>query len=320
VDIFEHARNHHRRAVELLSELRSTHEPARCREAFSRLQHELRAHERIETNLLYPVLRERTHMPMEVGGLLGEHTRIKALCARISAARPCSEQWNEALDALASNLGRHVAGEEEGIFPRARDMVDDATLIEISAAADHEVAEAHSRKDKSMREQTQDPAAAVRQPARELGEKVGHMREDAERRLMSLLSEQERVIAGQGHELAAALRETGESLQRRGNGDGLAAYVVDAANGIDEWMRRLEQEDPGHLLSTLNDAARRNPGLVFGGALGLGFVLSRFLRSSGEHGERFGEESPGAWGAEQERVDMQALGMEAGMRDFGVEP
>lgn len=313
MDIFEHAKNHHRRAEEILSELRSVREPARCREAFSRLQHELRAHERIETDLLYPVLREQTHMPMEIGGLMGEHARIKALCARISAARPCSEQWREALDALASSLGRHAAGEEEGIFPQARDMVDDATLIEISAAADHELAAAHSGKDEPMREQIQDLA-------REPGAKLGRMRGDAERRLMSLISEQERAIAGQGHELASALREAGESLQRRGRGDGLAAYVVDAADGLDDWMRRLEQEDPEHLLSSLRDAARRNPVMVFGGALGVGFLLSRFLRSSEEHGQSLDEQSPGVWGAENERVDMLHEGMEAGMRDFGVEP
>ncbi|MDX9740131.1 MAG: hemerythrin domain-containing protein [Gammaproteobacteria bacterium] len=318
MDIFEHARSHHRRAVDLLDELRSSHDPSRCRDGFSRLQDELRAHEQVETDLLYPVLRERAHMPMEIGGLLSEHTRIKALCARIAAAQPCGEQWREAVEALASSLGRHVADEEEGVFPRARDLVDDATLNEISAAADHAAADSGSRKE-SVKDRSQDAASAVRQPAREVGAGVGRMREDAERRFVSLLSEQGRMVAGQGHEFAAALRETGENLQRREVAGGLAGYVVGAADDIDEWMKRLEHEDPRHLLSMLDDAARRNPTLVFGGALGVGFLLSRFMRSSGERADASDVQSPGEWGAEYERVD-QNIGMEAGMRDFGSEP
>lgn len=316
MDIFEHARHHHRRAVGLVAELQGLRDPAQCREKFSRLQDELRAHERIEADLLYPVLRESAHMPVEIGGLLSGHTRIKALTARIAAARPCSEQWREAVEALASSLGRHVIDEEEDVFPRARDVVDDATLNEISAAADHAAADnGAGRHD--------DPGGAVaeqlRQPARRAGEQVGRLRGEAERKLTALVSEQGRTLAGQGHEFAAALRETGENLRRRDAGGGLPAYVAEAADSIDEWMSRIEDEDPRRLLSLLDDAARRNPALVFGGALGAGFLLSRFTRSSAARAEGGPDESPADWGAEYERVDRD-IGMEAGMPDFGSEP
>src|SRR5690606_5405763 len=126
---------------------------------------------------------------------------------------------------------------------------------------------------------------------------------DAERSFYSLISRQGRMVAGRGHEIAAALREAGENLRHRDSGDGVAGYVVEAADGLDEWMKRLEQEDPGQLFAALDDAARRRPAVVFGGALGIGFLLSRFMRSSGERALSSDEESPAAWGAGYERVD-----------------
>lgn len=153
-------------------------------------------------------------------------------------------------------------------------------------------------------------------------ERVSRLRGEAVREFTALASRQGRMLAGQGHEFAAALRETGENLRQRDTGGGLSVYVAEAADSIDEWMSRLEGEDPRRLLSLLDDAARRNPALVFGGAVGVGFLLSRFTRSSSvraKAGEEPLDENPAEWGAGYERVDRD-IGMEAGMPDFGREP
>lgn len=298
MDIFEHARNHHRRAVRLVGQLQSARSGAQCDAAFAALQSELRAHERVEAELLYPALREAGGMQAEVGGLLSEHTRIKALSARAGAARPHSEQWRQAVDALASSLGRHVHDEESEVFPRARETVDGSLLDALAEAADGDGSLAAGNGSA--------PAASGAAAAAEqrIVEWTDEWRDRAQRQLKSALREQGRAAAGHGHDLAGALREVGEKLRSRGDGD-LSRYLVDAADGLDRWTGRLEQGDVQQVLDALRSAASRHPGLAFGGAVGAGFLIARFLSGAGAAGEPAAADEHEAisWVQSVERVD-----------------
>src|SRR5690554_1435158 len=120
VDIFEHARTHHRRAVRLVGQIRAAESDDQRKAACDELKKELHDHEVIEAKLLYPALRDTGGMRPQVGSLLGEHAHLKALGARIFSADPHGPEWDQALDELASSLSRHVNAEESQVFPRAR--------------------------------------------------------------------------------------------------------------------------------------------------------------------------------------------------------
>lgn len=85
--------------------------------------------------------------------------------------------------------------------------------------------------------------------------------------------------AGQLDEVADAVR-AGSERMNRGQSDGIARYLEQAANRIDlwsDWMRTAEPRDLKHDLERL---ARSHPAVFIGSALALGIAGARFLRSS----------------------------------------
>lgn len=296
MDIFDHARNHHRRAVQLIGEVKAAQSDAQCRAALAELQNELRVHEHVEAELLYPALQNAGGMQAQVGSLLGEHSRFKALSARVNATQPNSDEWRQALEDLASSLSRHVNAEESQIFPRARDVLDDDLLDRLASEAG----------DSTDAGEGEAFAAGARRTAHDAAGRIEEQADrwtgEARQRLGSLLREQGRTAAGQGQELASALRDTGENLQRQGNGE-LGHYVVEAADGLARWVGYLERGEVDQLLEQVRSAARRHPVVLFGGAVGAGFLVSRFLRSSGTRDRPDDEQEAAAWLQEVERVD-----------------
>jgi hypothetical protein len=55
-----------------------------------------------------------------------------------------------------------------------------------------------------------------------------------------------------------------------------------AAEGLERFSQSLRERELGTLLDQAEDLARRQPAVFVGGAVALGFVVSRFLKSSAE--------------------------------------
>jgi hypothetical protein len=81
--------------------------------------------------------------------------------------------------------------------------------------------------------------------------------------------------------VAQALRETGQHLHEQEQ-SGLAGYVEQAAERVEDFTNHLRGRDVPQLLTETEDVARRSPGLFLGAALALGFAGARFLMSSGQ--------------------------------------
>lgn len=300
MDIFDHARNHHRRAVRLAGQARAARSEVERSQIFSELQDELREHEWLESGVIYPALRDAGGMQGEVGGLLSEHTRLKALSSRVAAAQPQSEEWRQALDELASSLGQHVTAEESQVFPRARQTLDDDVLERLTSAAS---GEPHGGRSRGHGELSSKMQRKAHETGDWLDEQAKHWSEEAQRRVRSLIEEQGRAAASRGHEVASVLREVGEHLQQERRDSDLPHYIVEAAEGLDRWAGRLEDGEVDRLLEQVRSAARRHPAVLFGGAIGVGFLIARFLKSSGSRGWSTDEHESSAWAQDYERVD-----------------
>ena len=59
-------------------------------------------------------------------------------------------------------------------------------------------------------------------------------------------------------------------------------YTDQAADGVDRMARSLRDQDLETTLHQAEDFARWQPAVFMGGAVALGFMLSRFLKSSAE--------------------------------------
>lgn len=120
--------------------------------------------------------------------------------------------------------------------------------------------------------QSSPPAAErVREEARNLGRQ-------ASERGSEMLEERKGWINNEVRAVAQALHRSGEQLDAEGSQAGQYAHW--AADALDRVAQHLQQNDMKALLRETQALARREPGLVIGGALALGFALTRFLKSS----------------------------------------
>jgi len=84
--------------------------------------------------------------------------------------------------------------------------------------------------------------------------------------------------------IAQAFRQTGETLRTADQG-AVANYSEQMANQIERLSSFLSERDVDQLLGDAETYARRHPEIFLGGALALGLLVGRFIKSSGERRE-----------------------------------
>lgn len=110
----------------------------------------------------------------------------------------------------------------------------------------------------------------------------------AERTALSALSTQKELAASGLDDIVEVLHATGNQL-RDHNRASVADYADQAADRIDRFAQNLHNRDVGELVADAEDFARDHPEIVLGGALALGLLTARFLKSSSYRSQRGGE-------------------------------
>ena len=80
-------------------------------------------------------------------------------------------------------------------------------------------------------------------------------------------------------DLASSLRETGKTFGERPN---IQSFVSSAADGLDQLAGGLRERSFADLYADVEDYARRSPLTVGLVAVGAGFLLARFIKSSAD--------------------------------------
>jgi hemerythrin superfamily protein len=117
--IFARLSAEHGEAALLVERLRTSTDPDLRRAFFPELRDKLLAHEEAELMELYPLLRQHE----QTRTLTAEHDRdaghLHVLIDAVGALEPDDLNWRETFGRLAQALERHVAQEENEIFPTA---------------------------------------------------------------------------------------------------------------------------------------------------------------------------------------------------------
>ena len=103
--------------------------------------------------------------------------------------------------------------------------------------------------------------------------------QQARDRASSSLGESKGQVAEQFGTIAAALRRTTEHL-RSEDQQRIAGLTETVARQVDEVATYLRNNDARAMRTDLENLARRQPALMLGGALVLGLIGARFLKSS----------------------------------------
>lgn len=131
-----------------------------------------------------------------------------------------------------------------------------------------------------VQEQTTRAQDTVERTAEQAQQKAKDLAHQAEQQAKSALSSRKDMAATGLHDMAQAFRQTGNQLS--GQNDMAAKYTNQVADQIERVSTYLENQDVDQMIADAEAFARRRPELFVGGALLLGFLGARFLRSSSE--------------------------------------
>jgi len=126
--------------------------------------------------------------------------------------------------------------------------------------------------------------------AQEAGQQTHRLGEQARRQASELASrggdQVKTQISNQKHEASqrivpvqTALRETAQQLRKQGQGP-VAEYVDGAADRVERFSGYLRDTDVEEITEEVRGFARRRPAIFLGSAAILGFLGTRFLKSS----------------------------------------
>ena len=97
----------------------------------------------------------------------------------------------------------------------------------------------------------------------------------------TVVNQQKDTVAEQVDSVSGAIRGAAENLEQEGQPQ-TSHYVSMLADQIETLGRQLRNKDAGTLLRDAENLSRRAPFAFFAGALAVGFLASRFLKSSAE--------------------------------------
>ncbi len=131
------------------------------------------------------------------------------------------------------------------------------------------------------------------QLARQGREQADQLANRGAEQVKSQLANQKHNAAQRMRPIQTALQETAHQLRNQGQ-DSVARYADRAADQVERFSGYLRETDVDEIMDEVRDFARSRPALFLGGAAALGFLGTRFLKSSSEEGASGGHGSPSA--------------------------
>jgi hypothetical protein len=124
------------------------------------------------------------------------------------------------------------------------------------------------------KQQTQQLASQARQQASELASR-------GTEQAKSQLANQKHNASQRLTPIQSALRESAQQLRNQGQGQ-VGDYAEKAADQVERFSSYLRQTDVDEIAEEVRGFARRRPGLFLGSAAAVGFLATRFLKSTSE--------------------------------------
>ena len=100
-------------------------------EGLEKLKQELTVHEAIEEEILYPALIEFAKTKDITLEAYEEHHVVDTIMAELEQTPVDDETWAAKLTVMKENLEHHIEEEEDDMFKKARQVMDEAELKEL---------------------------------------------------------------------------------------------------------------------------------------------------------------------------------------------
>ena len=123
----------HDKVKKLLEEGENTTERAvkTRKELFDKIKGELKVHEAIEEEVLYPALKEFAATKEIALEAYEEHHVVDVIVGELESTPVDDETWAAKFTVLKENLEHHIEEEEDEMFKQAREVMDQSELDEL---------------------------------------------------------------------------------------------------------------------------------------------------------------------------------------------
>lgn len=127
MDAFELLKADHQKVAKLFDRLEAASGKAKLN-VFEQIKKELELHAEVEETIFYPALEkpEETHdLTLEA---YDEHKVVKTLLAELAGSKSATEEWQAQVKVLRENVEHHVDEEENELFDKASDALNDEEI------------------------------------------------------------------------------------------------------------------------------------------------------------------------------------------------
>ncbi|MCC2626280.1 MAG: hemerythrin [Burkholderiales bacterium] len=123
----------HKKVKSIIEELLSTQANAsvKRRDLLLQLKEELKLHEEIEENVVYPIFEEKKQIKDLTLEAYEEHHIVDVLLEEVENTETNDETWKAKLTVLKENLWHHIEEEEKRLFPEAAKILKQRELDSI---------------------------------------------------------------------------------------------------------------------------------------------------------------------------------------------
>jgi hemerythrin-like domain-containing protein len=130
MDVIKLLKEDHAKVKKMLDELEETTERATTKrqQLFAKVQSELRLHELVEEEIVYPAFREQSKLKDIVLEGYEEHHVVDLIMDEIAGEPVTDETWAAKLKVMKENVEHHVEEEEDKMFPQARKLFAEEEL------------------------------------------------------------------------------------------------------------------------------------------------------------------------------------------------
>jgi hemerythrin superfamily protein len=128
----------HRKVERLFQKVKADQEGEQHQELFEQIKAELEVHTHIEETIFYPRLKEEKELEDIVLEGIEEHHQAKIFLRELANLKEDSEKFEPKLEVLMEDITHHVQEEEGEMFPKAEEILDEATLNELGAQMEAE--------------------------------------------------------------------------------------------------------------------------------------------------------------------------------------
>ena len=152
MDVIKLLKQDHQKVKKILEELEETTERATTKrqQLFAEVQSELRLHELVEEEIVYPAFREQSKLKDIVLEGYEEHHVVDLIMDEIAGEPVTDETWAAKVKVMKENVEHHVEEEEDKMFPQARKLFAEEELERLGQRVEQ----------RKRQEQMQHPKAA----------------------------------------------------------------------------------------------------------------------------------------------------------------